>query len=203
MPTPSKSVYRVCARCSKTFSTYLSEVKLGRGVFCGQACYFASLAERKSRPEIRFWKYVNKTEGCWLWTGAQCRGGYGQMSGVASNSRVHRFSWELFNRLIPKDICVLHKCDVRLCVRPDHLFLGTNTDNIRDRIRKRRGNVRLVTAFGETKALVEWLEDDRCLGSRESIIRRLSNGFSPEYALTTTPLTSFEYGLCGVISRSL
>lgn len=57
---------------------------------------------------------------------------------MRGNLRAHRFSWELHNGKIPPDICVLHKCDTPACVRPDHLFLGTQLDNVKDMLAKKR-----------------------------------------------------------------
>ena len=77
----------------------------------------------KSRPpEERFWEKVEKTETCWLWTAAKYPGGYG-VFGIHPKvmKAAHRFSWELANGPIPEGLWVLHKCDVRHCVRPDHL----------------------------------------------------------------------------------
>lgn len=97
------------------------------------------LSEARELLEKRFWPKVSKTDGCWLWTGAKSFDGYGHIR----NGRVvhaHRVSWELHNDQIPEGICVLHSCDVRHCVNPDHLFLGTRKDNAEDREKKGRGN---------------------------------------------------------------
>lgn len=81
----------------------------------------------------RFWPKVNKTDGCWLWTASLNKGGYGQLSiGHAMPRVAHRVSWEINVGPIPDGMCVLHKCDVRNCVRPDHLFIGTQLENIED-----------------------------------------------------------------------
>lgn len=80
----------------------------------------------------RFWSKVNKTKTCWLWTACVLESGYGgfRFNGVCEGS--HRVSWKLTYGPIPKGKCVLHHCDVRLCVNPKHFFLGTLADNVRD-----------------------------------------------------------------------
>lgn len=83
--------------------------------------------------------------GCWLWTGASHPTGYGRF-GITS-TRVefaHRAAWLLFRGPIPAGMYVCHKCDVPLCVNPDHLFIGSATDNMRDASRK--GRIRLPRA---------------------------------------------------------
>lgn len=89
----------------------------------------------------RFWAKVSKQDECWLWTGAVKNSGYGTMSrGGRAGGMVnaHRVSWELHFGAIPTLLMVLHKCDVKLCVNPSHLFLGTAADNNRDSADKGR-----------------------------------------------------------------
>lgn len=77
--------------------------------------------------------------GCWLWDGSINRGGYGQYKGLKDVSTLaHRVSWSLYRGPIPEGLWVLHRCDVRCCVRPDHLFLGTHQDNMDDMWEKGR-----------------------------------------------------------------
>lgn len=80
---------------------------------------------------------------CWKYTGSKDRNGYGNM-GIYKNGKTihclsHRISYEMFTgKLIPKGICVCHKCDNPSCVNPNHLFLGTVQDNMKDRDNKGR-----------------------------------------------------------------
>lgn len=90
--------------------------------------------------EERFWKYVKKTRKCWLWTGSKSGGGYGQFWTNNIMVKAHRFSWELHNGKIPQDMLICHTCDIKNCVNPSHLFLGTGQDNAKDRESKGRGN---------------------------------------------------------------
>lgn len=81
--------------------------------------------------------------GCWLWLGAINRNGYGKVKLDRKHWTAHRWAWQLFRGDLPDSVCVLHRCDVRSCVNPDHLFLGTVQDNVDDMWRKgRRGPMR-------------------------------------------------------------
>lgn len=97
---------------------------------------------RKTVPvEVRFWAKVDKSGECWEWTGAKNRAGYGMLKAGAangSNTIAHRYSWTLVNGEIPDGLKILHKCDNPGCVRPSHLFLGTQKDNVHDMIAKGR-----------------------------------------------------------------
>ena len=76
--------------------------------------------------------------GCWIWVGGTNKKGYAHLKYDMKMWRGNRFSWEAFKGPIPIGLCVLHHCDNRLCVNPEHLFLGTDLDNARDRDAKGR-----------------------------------------------------------------
>jgi hypothetical protein len=89
----------------------------------------------------RFWKNTEKADGCWNWTGQLDRKGYGVMNvgGRKGNMvHAHRVAYTLVIGMFADGLQVLHKCDNKRCVNPDHLFLGTNADNMRDKITKGR-----------------------------------------------------------------
>lgn len=92
----------------------------------------------------RFWSKVHKhANGCWLWTASATGTGfkYGQVMWRERSSapqKAHRVAWILTNGEIPDNLSVLHRCDVPLCVNPNHLFLGTQKDNLADARQKGR-----------------------------------------------------------------
>lgn len=87
-------------------------------------------------------KMITDDNGCWLWTAATDRGGYGRIQlGRRRCGHAHRAAYEVFIGPIPPGMHVLHRCDVRACINPAHLFIGTNADNVVDREQKGRGKV--------------------------------------------------------------
>ncbi len=130
--------------------------------------------------EQRFWGRINKTDTCWLWTGAKSKTGYGNLKFLNVFRSAHRVSWALTFGGIPEGMCVLHKCDVRNCVNPAHLFLGSNRDNTRDMIAKGRGRssfpVLRGSAHGRSKLTETEVLEIRSLfvpGTKKSELARI------------------------------
>lgn len=86
----------------------------------------------------RFWGKVTKTEGCWEWAASSSRGGYGAFGVGKKVLRATRVSYAIHFGNFPSQLDVCHTCDNPCCVRPDHLFLGTHTENMQDMVKKGR-----------------------------------------------------------------
>jgi hypothetical protein len=93
----------------------------------------------QSRTTDGYWATFDPdSPGCWEWPGTRNWYGYGQLQIDGRTLRAHRVSWERHVGPIPPGLFVLHRCDNPPCVRPDHLFLGTQADNMADKMRKGR-----------------------------------------------------------------
>lgn len=110
-----------CRQCGDAFCPTSN-----RQMECGDQCYIKA----RSRPN---------EAGCWMWQGAVMNSGYG-----SANIPAHQRSYMAFHGDIPAGMFVCHRCDVKLCCNPEHLFLGTNFDNMQDCARKGRNSRKLT-----------------------------------------------------------
>lgn len=143
--------------------------------------------EDRVRPPLEdlFWSKVNKdgpvhpVHGtCWVWTAALRDHGYGGSWNGTRADKAHRVSWRLTNGEIPDGLNVLHKCDNRLCVRPEHLFLGTHRDNARDKEAKGRGNHPIGSEVWKAKLVEDQvLEIRQLLDTGEYLQREIAEMF--------------------------
>lgn len=136
---------------------------------------------------IRFWSKVETGPGCWMWIGSLDKKGYGRFMHDGRCALAHRVSYYLAYGGIPGGLHVLHTCDNPGCVNPDHLWLGTNLDNVLDSSKKKRRHTPRNQGGSNPSSKVS--EKDI-----EEIKDRLSQGFTQvevaqEYGLSKASLS--------------
>jgi hypothetical protein len=110
----------------------------------------------------RFWSHVNRDQNCWIWNGNKDRQGYGIVRARPRLYRAPRVAWVIANGLeIPEGMMVCHRCDNPSCVNPSHLFLGSNDENIHDKVGKnRQSHARNTGSKGEKHPRARLSEKD-------------------------------------------
>lgn len=174
----------ICRFCNTSYNVVIATLRV--------------LAMRKSRPLAdRFWEKVIKQEGCWEWSGAKHKFGYGmiRLGGTQEKAAASRVSWMVHFGEIPHGMFVCHKCDNPVCTNPDHLFLGTSSDNCNDRERKMRGKRRLGAADAKlVKSLkdsgVSWRALARAFNVDRNVLRTAYKHAELDAKLLEPPLTN-------------
>lgn len=141
----------------------------------------------------RFFDKIIKSDGCWTWNASLRSKGYGAFKFKGKVVLAHRFSWIFHNGDIPDGLSVCHKCDNPICVNPNHLFLGTHSDNMKDAFNKKRLNInfnnpgafknghipnnRLIKSFEEIQNI------KKLITTRSGTLKELSKEINISYQL--------------------
>jgi len=172
-----------CPHCGGQFSHYRSAPRR----FCSHSCSSKTNNTHKTRTyvermaaRLELFAATQGADECWLWTGRIGIGGYGIIQAIKPyRVFAHRAAWEVVHGPIPDGLKILHVCDVRNCINPKHLFLGTMADNSADMVKKgrsirgeQRWNAKLTPALVRDIRAAE--------GSQSTIAKRF--GISRSYA---------------------
>lgn len=134
----------------------------------------------------RFWGHVSKTDGCWEWTGSTQGRGYGSFFADGRSHQAHRWIYEQFFGPQPKHIHICHKCDNPICIRPDHLFAGTRSDNMKDCAGKGRN---VMQKFPE-RSHFKGKNNIQCRGERQGNSKLKSQDIAEIKSLASSGLSS-------------
>lgn len=150
------------------------KIALGEKLQCGKtkSCGCIRLPEvpeanEKTKRKIKKFTYINTRTGCWEWQKYKNELGYGYTSYRGKQLKAHRVSWIVFRGEIPSGVCVLHKCDNPKCVNPDHLYLGSMKDNVRDMMERGRNGYGVMDGMKQHNAKftnedVLWIRAQEC-----------------------------------------
>jgi hypothetical protein len=140
----TRATVKTCEQCGKAYAKdqRYSPDYFARQRFCSAACSGAYKRACKEAKDMRteFYRWVDKSGDCWLWTGARDKDGYGAFSFHGKTRRAHRVSLALDGVTIPAGHYACHKCDNPSCVNPAHLYAGSPSDNMRDAAERDRLN---------------------------------------------------------------
>lgn len=146
MTNSLNKIDKLCEYCSEPFVTLRTEIKRGKGKYCSRTCAIKNFS--KKSPDLKKLLYKNITtkmneDNCWLYSKLIMKG-YGHINVKGIKIPAHRLSYEMHNGAIPEGMYICHKCDVRHCVNPHHLFPGTHLDNMQDKAAKGRASKKLT-----------------------------------------------------------
>ena len=180
-----QTIEQTCEHCGKVFQASHKKVRQGKGRFCSVHCR-AKMAARKPVDE-RFWANVQQSKSvndCWLWTGNITVHGYGFMSVEGKIWPAHRLSYTMHYGPIPDGLLVCHACNTPRCVRPNHLYLGSDKDNARDKVLSMP--LALRTRGKMTSSTVKKIRNMATQGvSKHAIAKRFGLSYTTVWAIVT------------------
>lgn len=137
-----------------------------------------------TRP-VPFWDLVDKSGDCWIWRGPKYPDGYGRFSRAGKTTAAHRHAWQEANGPIPTGLFACHRCDVRACVNPAHLFIGTAADNNADMRAKGRARGPTSESRHTVKLNAGHVEIMRYLAAEGVSLKPIANAFGVSHCNVT------------------
>jgi hypothetical protein len=149
----------------------------------------------------RFWSKVAGVEdGCWLWQGTLDRSGYGKFKAGGRYVGAHRVAYALTTGIDPGTLYVCHRCDVRACVRPDHLFLGDHAANMEDAIAKGRIERRPILPFAPSLRSQPGEAHGRAILTEREVVEMRE--LHADYGMTYAALAAW-YGVAAATAKAI
>jgi hypothetical protein len=164
----------ICAKCGQPF---VGNLHRKRTRFCSWSCRSSMTSDQKFRRE------------CWEWGGRRNDGGYGFLMYQGRHVMAHRMAWERANGPIPDGMKVCHRCDNRRCINPDHLFLGTDADNVADMDEKGRRTI----LHGQSNGFAKLTDDDVAKIKAELTVKR-GVDIAAAYNVSTSTISLINRG---------
>ena len=188
-------VMRTCAECRAPLIRGAAESfgRFAARVCCDAVCwsvYTRRSAEAAAADRFYSLVYPEPTSGCHLWVGVRLPNGYGQFSVAGVRWLAHRYAWGLARTVPPADLNVCHRCDTRACVNPGHLFLGTDSDNMQDCVRKGRFVDNSGERCGTAKLTIPQVLEIRMRLSRDESQRLIAT----DYGVTRSAIEAIAIG---------
>jgi len=167
-----------CPQCSEMFRAegrHIRRLKSHQRACCSQPC---GARFRNGMTSVdRLNSRLDKSGECWLWTGSKIWNGYGMIRHEGKRLLAHRAAWIAAYGEIPDGLMVLHRCDVRSCCNPSHLFLGTHDDNMKDMIKKGRAVILRGEKCGSSKLKEGDVRKIRSMAAEGKPTREISIAF--------------------------
>lgn len=194
----SRRASGTCAECS--FTGYLKRGLCERHHYAAQKS--GRLPKILGRPlEDRFWRYVEKgaATSCWAWLGPRESSGYGVLGVSSGGPRRQARATHLALRFgkgveVPAGLFACHRCDNPGCVNPDHLFIGTHVDNMRDMVAKGRGHGPGAEAVGEKNGHAKLTDADVIEARRRYVAGERSADLAREYGIARSAMRRTLFG---------
>jgi len=160
--------YGECQCCCGEKTKIARWTKSSKGIVKGKPYRYINGHGKIVPNAKRFWKYVTSGpfDECWIWQGGVNTSGYGIMRAGGRSEGAHRVSWEIHFGPIPDGLQCLHRCDVRNCVNPYHLFLGTHQDNMDDMVSKGRDRQLIGESHHSAKLTASQVIEIRALAAQ-------------------------------------
>lgn len=179
-----KEYYKIPSRKRERYCSYKCGRDSTTGIYSVRSFWLKATAEEKMDAiKKSFEEKVIKKDGCWGWSGGLFEDNYAVIRIFRKTEKAHRASWLIHNGEIPKDLWVLHKCDVRSCSNPDHLFLGTAQDNITDMMNKKRNKQVFGQSHGQSKFTEnQVIEIRQLLNNNITTIKEVANKYKVAYS---------------------